>query len=306
MGAKDPDIDGFRELLKAMVGEPGGARASIEEQRAGNDAWGLSVPLPNGCGFEELTVDGVAVERLTPQGADPTKVILYLHGGGYVAGSSRSHRHYVARLAQAAGTIALNVDYRLAPEHPYPAAVEDATAAYRWLLAQGFSADRIVVAGDSAGGGLTLATALALKAQGAPLPAALYPISPWTDLAQSGAAYQAKIHCDPMITIDELNGMSNLYRAGAAVTDPLVSPVHGDLAGLPPILIHVGSEEALLTDSTALAERAALAGVSVRLEVWPEMIHVWPIFHQQLAAGRRAIDEAGAWIARQVAATTVV
>ncbi|HEY2662250.1 MAG TPA: alpha/beta hydrolase [Caulobacteraceae bacterium] len=300
MASRDPEIEVIRELLKGFVAQSGAPRPTIAEQRAGNEAFGLSVPLPEGCALEELTVNGVPAERLTPKGADATAAILYLHGGGYVIGSSRSHRHLAARLAEAAGVVALNVDYRLAPEHPHPAAVEDALAAYRWLLDQGVSPGRIVIAGDSAGGGLAIAAALALKAQGLPQPAGLYPISPWTDLAQSGAAYQLKLASDPMITVEGLNEMSAHYRAGASATEPLISPLYGDLAGLPPMLIHVGSEEALLTDATGLAERAGLAGVDVRLEIWPEMIHVWPFFHQHLAAARRAIDQAGSWIADKV------
>ena len=302
MASRDPEIDHIRELLKAFEVPPGAPRPSVADQRAGYDAFGHGIPLPDGCTLDELKVNGVAAERLTPKGADTQAAILYLHGGGYVIGSAHSHRHLAARLAEAAGITALNVDYRLAPEHPHPAAVEDAVAAYRGLLDQGLSPSRIVIAGDSAGGGLTVAAALSIRTQGLPQPAGLYVISPWTDLAQSGAAYQLKLASDPMITLDGLNEMSASYRGGLPAADHLISPHYADLHSLAPMLIHVGSEEALLTDSTGLAEHAGLAGVDVRLEIWPEMIHVWPFFHQQLAAGRRAITEAGMWIAARVGA----
>lgn len=303
MTYRDPDIGQVRQLLGGLVVPPGAPKPPIEQQRAEYDGFGASIPLPEGCEAEVITAGGVPAQRLTPRGADKGKALLYLHGGGYVIGSAISHAHMVARLAEAAGVVAINLDYRLAPEHLFPAAVEDAVAAYGWMLDQGWPASRIVIAGDSAGGGLTLATAVALKAKGLPQPAGLYPISPWADLSQSGGAYQTKGETDPIVNLPSLTEMSGFYRGDASASDPLVSPLFADLSGLAPILIHVGSEEVLLTDATGLAERAALAGVAVRLEVWPEMIHVWPFFHAMLVAGRRAIDEAGAWIRGQVTAS---
>lgn len=302
MSYRDPEIGQIRQVLAGLVAPADAPRPSVEKQRADYEAFGRSIPLPDGCEVEPISAGGVPAQRITPRGADRGAAILYLHGGGYVIGSAATHAHMVARLAEAAGTVAINLDYRLAPEHPYPAAVDDAVAAYGWMLEQGWPASRIVIAGDSAGGGLTLATAVALKAKGLPQPAGLYPISPWTDLTQSGAAHTAKLASDPICNPAGLEEMSGLYRAGAAANEPLVSPLFANLSGLAPMLIHVGSEEVLLTDATALAERAALAGVEVRLEAWPEMIHVWPFFHAMLAAGRRAIAEAGAWIGGRVAA----
>ena len=296
MPFKDPDIGGLRGLMKARAPAPGTPEPSLEQQRADNDAWGLSIPLPEGCQVEELSVSGVPAERLTPKGADAGAVILYFHGGGYAFGSPRSHRHYVARLAEAAGVTALAIDYRLAPEHPFPAPVEDALTAYRWLLKQGIAPTRIAIAGDSAGGGLTLAAALAIRAAGLPMPACLYPISPWADMAASGPSYQARAAFDPMVTLESLRPMAASYLGGHDAADPLASPIHGDYADFPPMLIHVGGDEVLLSDAVTVAEKVALAGSFVRLEAWPEMIHVFPIFHPYLAAARRAIAEAGAWI----------
>jgi monoterpene epsilon-lactone hydrolase len=302
MARKDPDIGGLLHLMKAREPAPGTPPPSLEQQRADNDAWGLSIPLPEGCALEALVVSGVPAERLTPRGADPGAVILYFHGGGYAFGSPRSHRHYVARLAQAAGVIALAIDYRLAPEHPFPAPVEDAVAAYRWLLEQGTQPQRIAIAGDSAGGGLTLAAALAIRAAGLPPPACLYPISPWADMAATGPSYQARAAFDPMVTLEGLRPMAASYLAGHDPADPLASPIHGDYSDFPPMLIHVGADEVLLSDAVTVAEKVALGGSFVRLEVWPEMIHVFPVFHPYLGAARRAIVQAGAWIKEHVGA----
>ena len=220
--------------------------------------------------------------------------MLYLHGGGYVGGSPRSHRPMVARIAEGAHATAVVAEYRLGPEHACPAALEDAVAVYRWLLEGGAEPEHIVVAGDSAGGGLTVA--LALKDLDLPQPAGLFVISPWADLTQGHESYRSKAADDPMITKSGLDESAAVYLAGIDPRDPRASPVFGDFAGLAPILIQVGSEEALLGDSLMLAERAGQARVEVRLEIWPEMIHVWHAFGGQLGAARRAIAAAGAWI----------
>lgn len=301
---RDPDIAGFRELLAAMAPPADAPPRTVAQRRAENDAWGGRMPLPDGCAEEAVSANGVSGRLFRPVGADEGRALLYLHGGGYVLGSSVSHGHFAARLAEAAGGVGVAIDYRLAPEHPFPAAVEDAVAAYRWLLDRGFAPDRTAIAGDSAGGGLTVATALALKQQGLPLPGALLPISPWADLTQSGAAYAAVGAHDPMITKAGLDKMAVQYLNGASAHDPLASPVRGDLSGLPPMYIQCGSDEQLLSDSLLLAEVAALAGVETRLEVWPEMIHVWPVFHAYLGAGRRAIAEAGDWLKERTRGAT--
>lgn len=296
---KDPEIAGVRALLASRQPGPGEPQPTWEARRSAMDAFGDLGSLPPGCQHEPLNAGGVKCERVAPGGAVAGRRILYLHGGGYVIGSTRSHRPLVARLADAARATAIAPDYRLGPEHRFPAAVDDAVAVWRWMLDEGAEPEKAVIAGDSAGGGLTLATALKLKADGLPLPAGLFVISPWADLTQSHATYQSKAGEDPMITLEGLNGMAGAYLGDADARDPLASPVNGDFAGLPPILIHVGSEEALLGDSLVVAERAGHARVDVRLEIWPEMIHVWHAFSGQLGAGRRAIAVAGGWIAER-------
>ena len=293
---KDPEIAAVRTALEAMSGitDP---NLTFAERRPGMDAFGAASPIPEGCKVEDVTIGGRPGERLTPNGAVAGRTILYLHGGGYCLGSPLSHRALVARLAQAAGAVALVPDYRMGPEDPFPAAVNDALAAYRQLLDGGTDPARLVIGGDSAGGGLTFATALAIKAAGLPQPAGLHAISPWANLTQTGAAYAAKADSDPMITKAALDEFAAAYLAAGKATNPLASPVFGNLADLAPVLIQVGGEELLLTDATAIAERIALAGGDVTLRVWPEMIHVWHFFAPQLAAGRAATAEAGAWIA---------
>ena len=293
---KDPEIAGVRALLASRQPAPGEPQPSRAQRRAAMDAFGQMGSLPPGCLHEPATLGGVKAERVVPTNAVEGRRILYLHGGGYVGGSPRSHRPMVARLAEAARAAAISLEYRLGPEAPFPAAVDDALAAYRDLLAQGVWPERIIVAGDSAGGGLALALGLALKAEGLPQPAGLFVISPWADLTQGHATYETKAADDPMITRERLTESAADYLGGGDARDPLASPVFGDFADLAPLLIQVGSEEALLGDSLILAERAGHARVEVRLEVWPEMIHVWHAFGGQLSAARRAIRTAGAWM----------
>ena len=216
-------------------------------------------------------------------------------------GSSTSHRHLVSRLAKAAGVVGFNMDYRLAPEHPYPAALDDAMRAYRYVLDQGFSPQDIVVGGESAGGNLTAALLLRIRDEGLPMPAGGYLLSPWLDTIQSGESYAARAAHDPMLTHASLSGAAQAFLGGASGEHPMTSPVRADLAGLPPLLIQVGTDEVLLSDSLDFTRAAALAGVDVRLHVWAEMVHAWPLFHFALpTAGLAAIDEAGDWMARRL------
>ena len=293
---KDPEIAGVRALLAARQPEPGAPGPSFADRRAAMDAMGEQGALPTGCFHERTTLGGVKCERVVPQGAIAGRILLYLHGGAYTAGSPRSHRPLVARLAEAAHAIAIAADYRLGPEHRFPAAVEDAVAVYRALLEGGTEPARLVVAGDSAGGGLALSLALALKAAGLPQPAGFFVISPWADLTQSGASYAAKAATDPMISKAGLDDNALAYLGGLDAHDPLASPVFGDFEGVAPVLIQTGSEEALLSDSITMADVLAHARVDVRLEVWPEMIHVFHAWGGGLQAARRAIRLAGVWI----------
>lgn len=250
-----------------------------------------------GVSVDALEVDGIPAEWLTGPGADEDRVLLYLHGGGYVIGSVATHRGLTSALAKAANCRVLALDYRLAPEHPYPAAVEDATRAYRWLLSQGIDAGKIAIAGDSAGGGLTLATLLNLKDAGDPLPAAAIPISPWTDMEGSGDSMKTKVDQDPMVEPGGLMGMARLYMGDHTdYRTPTASPLHGDYGGLPPMLIQVGELETLLDDATRVAARAEAAGVDVTLEVWNEMVHVWHLFAPMVPEGRQAIKSIGEFI----------
>jgi epsilon-lactone hydrolase len=226
--------------------------------------------------------------------------VLYLHGGGYVIGSPRSHRHLAAAIGRSAQTRVLLPDYRLAPEHPFPAAVDDAVAAYRWLLDRRIAPSRIVIGGDSAGGGLTVATLLALRDQKVPLPAAGVCISPWVDLTCSGASYTTRKAADPIVKFDGIAMMSKAYLAGQDVKTPLASPLFADLGGLPPLLVQVGDDEVLLDDSVQLVDRAKKAGVDATLDVWPKMVHVWHWFFPMLDEGQAAIDKIGEFVRKRV------
>ncbi len=272
------------------------ADLSLVEQRAMYDGLGATFPTPDDIAHEPADADGVPAEWSDPPGAAADRAILYLHGGGYVIGSISSHRHLVAALARAAGARALSLNYRLAPEHPFPAAVEDALTGYRFLLASGFSPAKIAVAGDSAGGGLTVASLVAIREAGLPQPACGFCISPWVDLEGLGVSMTSKAAADPMVQHEGLGGMAQAYLAGASPRTPLAAPLHADLRGIAPLLIHVGSAETLLDDSTRLAAAAAAADVEVRLESWPGMIHVWHFFHTMLGEGRDGIEVAGGYI----------
>jgi acetyl esterase/lipase len=223
-------------------------------------------------------------------------VLLYLHGGGFSAGSVVSHRAMVTETGRAAQARTLAIDYRRTPEHPFPAALDDALKAYRWLLAHGVQPDRIAIGGDSAGGGLTLAVMVSLRERGLPLPACGWCISPWVDMEARGESYATKAAMDPMISKDYILELAGWYLGGAPPRTPLAAPLYADLKGLPPLLIHVGSAETLLDDAMQIAARAGAADVRVTLEVWPHMIHAWPLFCQQLTEGRRAIASAGSFI----------
>jgi monoterpene epsilon-lactone hydrolase len=257
-------------------------------------------PIPPDVKVEPIQAPERPAEWITPAGARADAAVLYLHGGGYVIGSLRSHRHLAAAIARAAGVRALLLDYRLAPEHPFPAALEDAVAAYEWLLAHAIDARRIVIAGDSAGGGLTMATLLALRDRKLPRPAGGVCISPWVDLTNSAGSYTTKAAVDPVVTQEGIRLMTQAYVGGGDVKNPLVSPLYADLRGLPPLVIHVGSDEVLLDDALGLAERARQAGVDVTLEEWPAMIHVWHWFSTMLDESEQAIARIGAFVRARV------
>ena len=289
----------FYDLVKKLRARPREENQSIEQLRAGFAALSRQFPPPVNATFEPVKASGVPAEWVTIAGGNTSPVLLYFHGGGYCIGSAETHRDLVARMCIAAGGRALSVDYRLAPEHPFPAAVDDGVAAYRWLRTQGVPAQSIVVAGDSAGGGLTLATLLALKQAGDELPSGAICMSPVTDLAKEGESMKTKIDVDPMVHPKSSAAYAQKYIGGSDVKAPLASPLYADLVGLPPLLILVGTWEVLLDDSTRFAAKANAAGVPVELEVWDEMIHIWPFFAAALPEGRQAIERMAAFIKRQ-------
>ncbi|MFL5289109.1 MAG: alpha/beta hydrolase [Rhodopila sp.] len=270
--------------------------ASVAERRERLDALGSAYPTAADIRLDPVSADGVPAEWSVSPGADVDRVLLYLHGGGFSSGSIVSHRAMVTETGRAAQARTLAIDYRRTPEHPFPAALDDALCAYRWLLAQSVSPERIAVGGDSAGGGLTLALMVALRDRGLPLPACGWCVSPWVDMEARGESYATKAAVDPMISREYIQELAAWYLGGTAPQTPLAAPIHADMTGLPPLLVQVGSAETLLDDAVRIAGRAAAADVRVTLEVWPHMIHAWPLFHQQLTDGRRAIAAAGTFI----------
>ncbi|MBX5465774.1 MAG: alpha/beta hydrolase [Clostridia bacterium] len=281
-------------LLRQREAARGAAPPSVEEQRRQLDAMGGLLPLAPDVVVRPAESGGVPGEWIDAPGARADRVLLYLHGGAYSMGGPASHRSLVARLARAAAARGLLVDYRLAPEHRFPAAVEDAVAAYRGLLAAGLEPGRIVLAGDSAGGGLAVATLVALREAGQPLPAGAALLSPWTDLAGTGETLRTRAERDPWIDPSGIGGAARLYLGEEDPRHPLASPLYAELGGLPPLLIHVGEDEVLLDDARRLAERARAAGVEVTLRVWPEMWHVFQAF--PMPEAEEAIAEIGRFV----------
>jgi monoterpene epsilon-lactone hydrolase len=284
----------LQRIIDSLRGQRTNRAVSVQEMRAAMDnmAFRVSADIK----LEPTKAGGVNAEWVSAPGASRDRVILYLHGGGYVGGSLKTHRELVGRLSRASGAYGLALDYRLAPENPFPAAVEDAVAGYQSLLDQGIPPGRIVIAGDSAGGGLTVAALVAAREARVAMPAAAVCISPWTDLAATGESIKTKASIDPMVSGNALLPMAKHYIGERDLRTPLASPLYADLRGLPPMLIHVGAAEVLLDDSTRLAERARSAGVDVKIEVWDDMIHVWHVFAPLLPEGQRAIDVVGKFV----------
>ena len=288
-----PGIDAIRGFLGA---EPDDPDKDLLDRRADLAALTGSQPAPDGVLVEPLEFDGIRAERLSPPLAPDGQVILYLHGGGYCLGSIDGHRGLAGALAVAANTVVVNLDYRLAPEDPFPSALDDVLEAFDDLAPA-----RIALAGDSAGGGLSLAAALALRDRGAAQPVALGLLSPWTDLTQSSPTYGEVGERDPMVTKHLLDQMADAYANGHDVREPLISPLFADLAGLPPMRIDVGTEELLLDDSRTLADRATAAGAEVDLRIWPEMIHVFQAFPAELLPeAAESIAEIGSFLAARL------
>jgi acetyl esterase/lipase len=277
-----------------------GPQTTVAEMRKGWDDLFSNAKLTVGAKTEKVDAGGVKAEWITAPGAAADRAILYFHGGGYVLGSIHSHRDMCERLSRAAQARVLALDYRLSPEHPFPAPVEDARAAYRWMLKQGLSPKRVTLAGDSAGGGLTFATLLALKQHGDPMPACAAPLSPWVDLEALGDSMTSKSAEDPMVQKPLVLEMAKTYVGDGDRRNPLCAPLYGDLSGLPPLLIQVGSRETLLDDAVRMADKAKKAGVAVELDVWQGQIHVWQIFASRLDEGEQAIQKIGAFVRRHI------
>jgi acetyl esterase/lipase len=283
----------LRGLLKFMFRE----ELAIPESRKRSEKMAKlvgKIPLP--VRVDALYIGDIYTEWVAHPDADNQHVILYFHGGGYVSGSVAIHKLLCVELTQATGVRILLPEYRLAPENPFPAALDDALLAYRWLLAQGFKPADIIIAGDSAGGGLSLAVMLALREAGEVLPAALVCISPWTDLKLTGSSQRTKAKTDPILNKKELRHWALSYTDEENLSNPLVSPVYADFNGFPPLLIQVGSEEILLDDALQVAEKAKAAGVEVTLKVWPGMWHVWHATGTWLPESREALEEVGQFV----------
>ncbi len=276
-----------------------GAQRGIPEMRA--DFAANALPPTEAATITAVDANGVPGEWITVPGSDPNRRLLYVHGGGYVIGSTATHRRLCEDIAAAAGCSILNLDYRLAPEHPFPAAVDDAIAGLQFMQENGpdgpGAAQSTFVAGDSAGGGLTLATLLAARERDVALPNAAIGISAWTDMAVTGESITTRADADPLITdAAMIKLMAAAYVSGGNAEDPLASPVYADYAGLPPLLLQVGDAEVLLDDTRRVTERARAAGVDVTEEVWDEMFHVWHAFAPMLPEGREAIARIGEFV----------
>ncbi|MEZ4608189.1 MAG: alpha/beta hydrolase [Deinococcales bacterium] len=265
------------QVAMMLAGGLGLEALSVDEQRMIMEASATMFPAEADVLTCAIDAGGVPADWVTLDVSKVGRVVLYFHGGGYVMGSKNTHRGLAGRIARAAQARVLLPDYRLAPENPFPAAVEDATTCWRWLLSKGYAPEHMAIAGDSAGGGLALATLLALKVAGDPQPACAIGLSPWTDLEGKGSTAQPGKVDDPMITLEGLRANGRQYAA-ADLRNPLASPLHGDLEGLPPLLLQVGTREILLSDSIRFAEKAQAAGVDVTLEIEEGLIHVWQMF----------------------------
>jgi acetyl esterase/lipase len=299
--ADDAEDDGgalaaLRATLRAR--RDAWAGRAVADIRAEFDAGLAGAALPPGWNATPFDL-GRPGEHLRGPSAALNRAILYLHGGGYCIGGLHSHRALAAQLGHAAQSEVFTLDYRRAPEWPLPAALDDALAAYERLIESSQAAQSIVLMGDSAGGGLAFSLAVRIRDEGLPGPLAIVAISPWTDLSLSGDSLRFKAEDDPALTRAVLEEMAQRYLGGADPRDPRASPLFADLAGLPPILIHVGGDEILLSDAERFVAAARAAGVDATVEIWPGLFHVWHAFFAAIEEGREGISEIGAWLRRR-------
>jgi acetyl esterase/lipase len=283
----------YSEWSERMAADPEMDVAALREMF---ESWHLATAEPEGVTYAEVDADGVPAMWCTPGGCAVDRVLLYLHGGGYVVGSMYAARKLAGHLARAAGVRALVIDYRLAPEDPHPAPLEDAVTAYRWLLDEGVQPGHVVLAGESAGGGLCTAAAIKLRDDGEPLPAAIVPISPWYDVELTGESVDENASTDVLVQRGLAETMADLFMGDGSPRDPLANPLHADLTGLPPVLIHVGSTEALLDDSRRFAARAEASGTDVTIEVVPDVQHAFPYSAGRTRKADRAVERIGDWV----------
>ncbi|MPY95356.1 MAG: alpha/beta hydrolase fold domain-containing protein [Acidimicrobiia bacterium] len=289
-----PQAEAIKVKLIEFAGNLTGTE--LPEMRASYETFASVCGTPDGVTWTEAEVGGVPAVWADAAGGATDRVLLYVHGGGYVIGAAKFYRNLTGHLAKAIGCRVLNVDYRLAPEHPHPAPVEDSTAAYKGLLDSGIEPGHIAISGDSAGGGLTVATLLSIRQAGLPQPAAAVPLSPWVDMEATGASITANAERDVLVGADALKGMAEAFLQGQNARDPLAAPLHADLAGVCPLYIQVGGDETLLDDSTRLAERARAAGVDVKIDVFPEMQHVFQMGAGNMPEADDAVARIGAWL----------
>ena len=291
--APSQELDTVLEMIRTRSSE---VRHTTDDYRLSYERIMSTLPLDDDIRTKRVGVNGVPAEWIYAPESEDSRVVLYLHGGGYLYGSARTHRVMLAHLARAAKARVLALDYRLAPEIPFPAPVEDTVSAYRWLLSQSIAPEMMVIGGDSAGGGLTIAALVALRHVGEPMPAAGVCISPWTDMEATGQSYSTNAEADPSVSKDQILQIAKVYMDGKDPQAPLASPIHADLTGLPPLLIQVGSIEVLLDDSTMLKSRAKEAEVPVEMEVWDDMPHVWHHYAPILPEARKAIGRIGEFV----------
>jgi monoterpene epsilon-lactone hydrolase len=293
---RQSEIEAVRALLSSKP-RPVGWQARRQRIEEVGSVW----PAAGDIEFGQEKIGGLPGEWSMAPGSDASRALLYFHGGGYCSGSILSHRRLVTEAGRAAKLRTLAIEYRLAPEHPFPAALDDALSAWNFLRKSGIAAEHVVVGGDSAGGGLTVALISRLRELGEPIPACAWLLSPWTDLTLSGATLATKDAVDPIIHKAYLAELVDAYLPTEIdLKDPLVSPLYADLKGFPPTLIQVGACETLLEDSTRFAAVAGSANVAVTLQIWPDMIHAWPMWNAHLEPGRRALEMAGEFIRRQL------
>ncbi len=292
-------IEKLQRILREKAPDPS-APIQIAERRELMEK--TSFKVKQDIDVETVQVAGLQAEWLRAPAAQTDRAILYLHGGGYVVGSPHTHRALGGEISRAAQAAVLMLDYRLAPEAPFPAAVEDGVTSYRWLLDHGFFPNQLAIGGDSAGGGLVVATLVAARDQGLSMPRAAVCISPWGDMTCSNESFRTRDHADPMVKHASITQMADLYLNGVDPKEPLASPNFADLTGLPPMLIHVGSDETLVDDAIALDRKAKADGVQSTLEVWDKMVHVWHAFHPMLPEGQDGIERVGEFLCQQWAA----